>query len=73
MPKMHYTMKELDAFAIDDLMRDMQHALNQSESGPFYPDKGITKEYLRSYAEELRGKIEKYSSGGAHFAVLKGR
>jgi hypothetical protein len=72
MPRMHYTPAELDAFALDDLMRDMQNAINQSANGPYYPERGITQESLRAYAEECRVKIERYSDGGAHAAVVRG-
>lgn len=72
MPKMHYTPAEFDAFALDDLMRDMQHVINQAANGPYFPEIGITQESLRQYAEECRVRIERYSNGGAHAAVLRG-
>ena len=71
MARQHYTSAELDAFAIDDLIIDMQNSLNQSANGPFYPDIGVTAESLREYAEQCRLNIERYAKGGAHKAALR--
>ena len=71
-PRQHYSINELDAFAIDDLIIDMERSLNQSANGPFYPEIGVTAESLRAYAEECRLNIERYAKGGAHRAALRG-
>ncbi len=68
--KMHYTPEELDAAALADWLADAQHSERQAIEGPFYPDKGITRESCFSYAAECRAKAEKYRQSGAHRAML---
>jgi len=51
-----YTRKELESLLVDDLMRDADSAERQAVTGPFYPEKGITKESLMDYANECREK-----------------
>jgi hypothetical protein len=69
---MKYTQTDLDSHAIADLIADANAAERQANEGPFYPDRGITRENLISYAKECRQSAAKYSQGGAHEAVLKG-
>jgi hypothetical protein len=78
---------ELDSAALKDLLSDAHSAEEQAKTGPFYvdgPDRGrvlttdpdkiqTAKQELLSYAAECRAKAAKYSQGGAHEAVLKGR
>jgi hypothetical protein len=70
-PKVHYTPAELDAAAIADWLNDAAQSERQAEQGPFYPDKGITKESCLSYAAMCRAKAEQYKDGGAHRAMLR--
>ena len=51
-----YTRKELESLFVDDLMRDADSAERQAITGPFFPEKGITKESLMDYARECREK-----------------
>lgn len=67
----HYSISELDRFALDDLIIDLENALKQAANGPYFPEKGITKESLRAYAEKCRKDIERYSGGGAHAGLVK--
>ena len=68
---MKYTEKELDSAAISDLLSDARCSERQAANGPFYPEKGITKESCLAYAAECREKAARYQNGGAHDAVLK--
>lgn len=67
---MNRSMTELDAAALADLVNDMHCAERQADEGPFYPDRGITRESLLSYAGKCRLQIAQYANGGAHNAVL---
>lgn len=71
-PKTNYTNEQLDSFALADLLSDAESAEHQAEHGPYYLDKGITKETLQQYAKTTRNTYEKYKQGGAHFTVING-
>jgi hypothetical protein len=71
-PKVTYTPAELDAAALADLQSAADCSERQATEGPFYPERGITAESLRAYAAKCRATIEKYRSGGAHEAILRG-
>ena len=53
-PPIRYTPEALDEARRADLLADAAHAEAQAESGPFYPDRGITAEALRAYARKCR-------------------
>lgn len=72
-PKAHYTREELDNAALWDLLNDAKNAEEQAADGPYYPEKGITKESLIAYAGKCREAAEKYKQGGAHKAILTGK
>jgi hypothetical protein len=67
---MHYTAAELDAFALADWINDAEHSERQAVEGPFWPDRGITRESCLAYAASCRAKAEQYKAGGAHKAML---
>ena len=54
----HYTGQELKDAYIADLINDAVKAEDQAENGPFYPDRGITKESLLSYAKKCRQEAQ---------------
>ena len=54
----HHTREELVEAWVADLLADAEFAEAQAESGPFFPDRGITAESLRAYAEECREKAK---------------
>lgn len=68
-----YSADELDAFARQDLLSDAAQSEAQAENGPYYPERGITKETLLAYAARCRAAAERYTDGGAHVAVLAGK
>ena len=70
-PKHKYTPEELDNAALCDLLRDAECAEEQADNGPYFPDRGITRESLLAYAAKCRHHIAQYASGGAHKAVLE--
>ena len=72
-PAMKYTPAELDQWAIRDLISDAEQSEQQADTGPFYPERGITADMLRTYAAKCRAKIVLYRDGGAHKAVLAGQ
>lgn len=63
---------DLDSAAILDLLSDARCAERQAVEGPFYPDRGITTDSLKSYAAKCRAEVEKFKTGGAHNAVVRG-
>lgn len=69
---MRYTVEQLDRFALQDLAADACASERQADEGPYYPDRGITRESLLAYAAKCRRQIEKYATGGAHIAVVSG-
>ena len=69
---MIYTPAELDDAALQDLISDAERSEELAETGPFYPERGITREMHLRYAAECRAMIERYRNGGAHKAVLSG-
>jgi len=71
--KYHYTPEEMDTFAIEDLLNDATNSEDQAANGPFYPDRGITKESCLAYAAKCRAQATQYKNGGAHNAVIHGR
>jgi len=71
--KYHYTPEELDQAALRDLLSDAENSECQAQNGPYYPERGITKESLHAYAIECLQKAERYRKGGAHKAILAGR
>jgi hypothetical protein len=42
---------------IEDLKTDIWCAEEQAQNGPFYPEKGITRESLLQYAADCRKKL----------------
>ena len=66
------TMPELDQDALRDLLRDARHAYRQARSGPYYPERGITRETLRAYADDCRATARKYRTKGAHDYIVHG-
>ncbi len=57
-PRHHYTREEqIEAWKLD-LIADIEHSEHQAEHGPFYPERGITPESLRAYAENCRRMLE---------------
>ena len=53
-PLVHYTRKQLEDFLVRDLLNDAEQSEKQAETGPFFPERGITKESLLDYAAECR-------------------
>lgn len=64
------SIETLDAAALQDLENDTRCAEEQANEGPFYPDRGITRETLLAYAAKCRQQVTQYANGGAHKAVL---
>lgn len=54
-----YTPEELAAAWKADLLNDAEYAEKQAAEGPFYPEKGITKESCLAYAAKCRAEAEK--------------
>lgn len=50
MKRHHYTDSQLAAAWQRDLLNDAKCAREQAESGPFYPDRDITRQSLLAYA-----------------------
>lgn len=63
----------LDADALADLIADAESSERQAARGPFFPEKGITRESLLAYARQCRERAERYRDGGAHNALITGR
>jgi len=57
-----YTESQLREFAVADQLRDAAQAERQAAEGPFYPDRGITRESLLAYAAECRASAASRSS-----------
>lgn len=49
-----YTNEELESARKADLIADAEFAERQAEEGPFYPERGITRDSLLSYAYKCR-------------------
>lgn len=64
-----YTAAELDRAARADLLTDARFARLQAREGPFWPERDITPESLRRYAQRCR---EKARSASPHRAALSG-
>jgi hypothetical protein len=62
----------LDQAALLDLLSDAEQSEGQAAAGPFFPERGITRESLLAYAAKCRAAAERYKDGGAHAAVLAG-
>lgn len=54
---MRYTQQELNDAARADLLADIRSAEEQAGAGPYYPEKGITRESLLAYAEKCRREL----------------
>lgn len=52
MKRIAYTPEQLSEAWRLDLLADARSNREQAEIGPFYPDRGITREALLSWAEE---------------------
>ena len=52
-----YTPEELEAAQRADYLADAEHAERQAADGPFFPERGITRESLLAYAAECRAKV----------------
>jgi hypothetical protein len=72
MKKHTYTDEELDCAALRDQINDAECSERQAESGPYFPDRGITKESLLAYAAKCRSLAAQYATGGAHAASIRG-
>ena len=46
-------------FINQDLLNDAKCSREQSENGPYFPERGITKESLIKYAEECEFKVRR--------------
>jgi hypothetical protein len=57
-PPVHYSQADQIQMIKDDLLRDAICSEDQAQNGPYYPDKGITKESLLQYAAECRAQIQ---------------
>lgn len=57
--KKRYTPEELAEGWKADLLNDATCAEEQAQNGPFYPERGITKETLLAYAAKCRQDAEK--------------
>lgn len=55
--KARYMSKEMADAMLDDLRSDIDFAVRQAKDGPYYPEKGITRESLLEYAELCRQQI----------------
>jgi len=66
---MKYTEQELDNAAIADQLADAEFAEKQAADGPYYPERGITRESLLTYAAQCRAFVQSHKTG-AHAAVL---
>jgi hypothetical protein len=71
-PPVHYTAERLDDCAMDDVRADIEQSEHQAEHGPFWPDRGITRESCLAYAADCRAMLERYAKGGSHNAILRG-
>ena len=49
---MKYTTEQLAEAWRADLMNDARCEREQAENGPYYPDRGVTRESLLKWAEE---------------------
>lgn len=56
-PRKRYSPDELQSAWHDDQRRDAEHAEAQAANGPYYPEKGITRESLLAYAAECRAAM----------------
>lgn len=68
--KQRYTIEELDAHAIADLLVDI--SCTERHTG----DEGRSEESkaeLRAYVDRCRKAVERYRNGGAHKAILSGK
>ena len=54
----HYSRKELERLFVKDLIGDAEQSEKQASFGPFYPERGITKESLLNYALECRERAK---------------
>ena len=72
MEKHTYTDEELDDAALRDQINDAECSERQAESGPYFPERGITKESLLAYASTCRLLAAQYATGGAHDATIRG-
>ena len=70
---MRYNAEELDRAAIKDLLADAKAAREQAIAGPYYPERGITRDSLLAYAGHCEATAAMYRNGGAHNAVLSGK
>lgn len=66
-------IEELDRDALRDLISDAEQSERQAAEGPYFPERGITREELLAYAARCRTAIERLKDGGAHAAVLAGK
>ncbi len=61
---------ELDAAALSDLLIDASEARKQAANGPFFPERGITRESCLAYAAKCEAQAAQWAKGGAHNGVL---
>jgi hypothetical protein len=53
-PPVRYSEAEQVSAIKADLLRDAHYSEEQAANGPYYPDRGITKESLLAYAADCR-------------------
>mgnify|MGYP003349625493 CR=1 FL=1 len=59
MKRKYYSPEELVAAWKADLLNDAENCEKQALNGPYYPEKGITKDNLLLWAAEYRMEAEK--------------
>ena len=63
-------LKEQEADWVADLLADAEHAEEQAEHGPLYPERNITRETLLAYAQRCRTDAQR--PGATLREALKG-
>ena len=64
-PKHKYSEAELNNLHIRDLLNDTKHAYEQAETGPYYPERNITKASLMAYATQCEAEALALAKGDA--------
>ena len=55
----HYTPDELAAFERADRLADIEFAEHQAHHGPYFPERGITRDSLLDYVTKARALLAK--------------
>jgi len=64
-PRYHYTPDEQLQAIYSDLLVDAKHAEQQAVEGPFFPERGITSDSLKAYAQDCRNKLARLQASDA--------